>query len=389
MRLFDDIERISKHPSAVGESEFEFLNRIDEPWFGEIRDVLERWFERLPADVQGDVRSRYRSKDAGTAQGAFWEMYIHELFRWLGYRLVPHPAVPGSRSKPDYLVERRGESFYLEATAVAASDEEAAAENRLAVIQDTLNRMQTEDFDFGFMVQTTGPASPPLKGLRTELEAWSRSHDPETVMRAFEQTGRLPIYRWRDGGWAAEFSLVPRGPERRGDSASRPIGLFSPPGGIIDDVTPLLNALRAKATKYGDPDRPLLIALLSNRTFVREPDFRHALFGGGASRRGGSQDGLWLGPGGPQNRRVSAVLTTRRLRPETITKARPQLWLNPWAKEQLGSDLPFRQITLDVDSDEFVREAGPSEVHELFGLPEDWPGPDDPWEKAGGVQPRP
>lgn len=399
VRLFDNVARTSTAVSGAGESSFEFLNRIALPWFVEVRNVLEEWFQRLPPDVQVDVRSRFRSPHTGTADGAFWEMYVHELFSRLGFRLSSHPEVRGSNQRPDYLVEGHGSVFYVECTVAAGSDEEAAADNRLAAVQDALNRMRIDGFSFGFMMQRVGPGSPPVKRLRRDLEKWCHSQDPESVERGFQATGELPTYRWERDGWQGDFTLVPFRPERRRERTEPPIGLFSPPGGWVDEVAPLFKACKAKASRYGHLDRPYVIALLSNRTYVREGHFTEALFGREqvrirmspagrpeAALPSRAADGLWHGPG--RQSRVSAVLTARRLRPYTIIQSAPQLWHNPWAKKPLALALPVSQIRVDLATGGAVRSEPALQMFEVFALPPDWPGPDDPWEEreaAGGI----
>ena len=82
-------------------------------------------------------------------------------------------------------------------------------------------------------------------------------------------------------------------------------------------------------------------------------------------------DGVWYGPRGPVNTRVSGVLSTERLGPWSLGQRRARLFVNPWARR------PLVASPLDIDVREFRdeqlhRTAG-SSIAELLDLPEGWP----------------
>lgn len=393
LSLFDDKKRSDSTPQSDTETHFEFLNRVDNPWFAEVRGLLDRWFVRLPAEVRTDVRSRFRTGGDGGLQGAFWEIYLHELFTCLKYELTPHPIVPNSPRKPDYLISGNGVAFYLEATVVVPSEEEAAQERRTAAIREAVNRLQSESFFLEMMVIREGSSAPPTGQLRTGLREWMSGYDPDEVLAAFETTFSAPVYEWEHGDWLIEFSLVPTAPQYRDEPIQRPVGIFSPPGGWIDDVTPLLNSLRAKATKYGQLNLPYLVAISCERPFLGDSDVTQALYGRtryripigpdgsspGSVSLSRAPNGLWYGPNGPQNTRVSGVLVASHLRPETITKSVPTLWENPWARDPLTLRLPFPSMRVDPVSRLPTRENTLFDPSAVFGLSPDWPVAGDPW----------
>lgn len=108
IRLFDDMERDSRSPAKRAESQFAFLNRTGRPYFAPVRDLLEDWFSHLPPDVQPALRSRFRKDDPGQNMGAFWELYLHEAHRRLGFAIQYEPPVPGHGPKPRFPVRARG-----------------------------------------------------------------------------------------------------------------------------------------------------------------------------------------------------------------------------------------------------------------------------------------
>jgi hypothetical protein len=130
MPLFSDVERTDSTPAAYGEAMYSFLDRVASPYFANVRDLLERWYANLPPEMHLDIRRRFQSRHQAETVAAFWEMYLHGALTRAGFRLTPHPDVPGTKKHPDFLVtDSDSMSFYLEATTVGPLDD--AAERRL------------------------------------------------------------------------------------------------------------------------------------------------------------------------------------------------------------------------------------------------------------------
>jgi hypothetical protein len=92
--------------------------------------------------------------------------------------------------------------------------------------------------------------------------------------------------------------------------------------------------------------------------------------------------GLWQRGQTPIYKRVTGVLSGIHIAPWTVAQSPLTLWLNPWAEHPLAAadELPWRTVTGDLDANELrIREATLS-PHEIFGLPEDWPGPGRPFD---------
>jgi hypothetical protein len=64
VRLFDEFERTDPSPRGYEEDTFSFLNRVDQPFWQEIRDELERWYADYPDEEHGfGLRARFRKAD--------------------------------------------------------------------------------------------------------------------------------------------------------------------------------------------------------------------------------------------------------------------------------------------------------------------------------------
>ena len=175
MRLFDDIARTDPHPGRRTETQFRYLKGVDRPEFAAVREVMEDWFDRFPAQGQADLRQRFRSDDPRQSLGAFWELYLHELHRRLGYRLERDPEVPGTSERPDYLTRRGKTAFYLEATLVSYSDAEMAARRREDVVLDLIDEVFNADFWVGVEIKVPGQATPAKADVIRPIERWPAS----------------------------------------------------------------------------------------------------------------------------------------------------------------------------------------------------------------------
>jgi hypothetical protein len=126
----------------------------------------------------------------------------------------------------------------------------------------------------------------------------------------------------------------------------RPIGLIHQEAREVDSKTPLLNGVKSKAGRYGAFEYPYIIAVNAMDPYLLQEEVFEVLFGWASPdvtvehlASNPHIDGLWIGPEGPRNRRVSAVLITFRLTPWNIATETPVLWHNPWATKKLDDEL--------------------------------------------------
>ncbi len=116
--MFDDKVRTDPEPGYARESTYAFLDRVDDPVFAAVRELLNAWvgrFASLHDDAAiSDLVGRLRSKEDIAFYAAFWELYLHELFVRLGFNIEVHPE-SGKDTRPDFRLTRDGREIYLEA----------------------------------------------------------------------------------------------------------------------------------------------------------------------------------------------------------------------------------------------------------------------------------
>ncbi|MCX2727047.1 hypothetical protein OO015_05995 [Thermomicrobium sp. 4228-Ro] len=343
MRLFaTPPEAHSTRPVAPHrETVAQRLARAATPADNRIRSLLESWFVRIPEPARTDIRSRFWERDPRLALAAFWELYLHELFRRHGYQLMLHPATGRRGPRPDFLVARANEVFYVEALIHAPPTEAWRAERRLYPILDVLHELRRPALTIRLVHVEYGIGTPPLRELRETLAAWLIGLDAQVPAPA--------RFVWQRGGWTLAFEAL-----ADSEADTRPVLPSSPtdetrvPRGIVTKV-------QAKARRFRSLEHPLVLALST----AQSVEFRSLV------------DLLVeLIPRLPDP--VSALLVAPGLTPWTIGRTPLVLCSSPEREHHV----PDRFLTLLEQAGARPHAAGlwvletPSH---LFGLPPDWP----------------
>jgi hypothetical protein len=368
------------------------LNRVDRPNFALVRDLLEKWFDAYPADGKDALRSRFRDDNSAQHIAAFWELYLHEAYRRLGFSVQIEPAVPGATRRPDFLFEHDDDRFYLEATLVQYSDATMARRRRQDYLLDLVDSAFDADFYVRVLVAVAGERTPPRTAVVDPIEKWlaglrwapawqaAKDRDWEAPQQTFNPAGSVLI-----------LEAHPKPPGLRYSGDVPMIWAGPQGGGAVDERAPVLADLRAKARAYGRPDAPYLIAVLCLRDFVSYHDIENALYGrevvqvpiatdgGSAGEPELTRDfrGLWQRGQNPLYTRVSGVLGAVHLAPWSIAQTSLRLWKNPWAAQRLEVSLPWTVVEGDLEANSLVTRDETVTPHELFNVSPDWPWPDE------------
>lgn len=387
-RVFDDIVRTNGRPAGYGERRFDFLNRSASLYFGLVRDLIEEWFSHVSPEHQPGLRGNLRADDHHSA-AAFWELYLHEAYRRSGFTIGIHPKIEGRSSRPDFLLMRGDQRFYLEAVTVGRDSADIAEGARLDQVHRVLAEMLVHDFSIELSTYGIGPRPLATKKLRNALRAWLATLDPDVVTAAALASpaggfDRLPEYVWEDDAWSLVFHAIPRGEWAR-DVARPALGVMGPgEATIVDNATGIRRVLNSKRGKYGRLDAPLVVAVQSNTEYpTHDYEVEHAVYG--ISSRGPLEtakgeghlleEGFWIGRSGWRNAEVPQILAIYGLAPWNVTRVVPRCWnsLEP------GTDIPRQPgwlALIVVGAESLPGHSDPIAAH--FGLEDDWPMPGDP-----------
>lgn len=391
MVLFDDLNRTDPSPASHLEDHFTFLNRVATPYWERVRALLAEWVDRLPDGDRTDVVARMRSRDRRQFLGGFWETYLFVSFERLGFGVTTHPQVPESNRRPDFRIETNLGPAYVEATVASASNYELARDRRRGQIYDSINRLISPDFWLSLDLLTEDQQAPSISQRLQAIQAWLDGLDVNHASELLdaERFDDLPTWNIEDRGWVIRVTALPRGAESRGESAGRPIAFYPGEGGSYDGRGSIVAALREKAGRYGELDAPYMIAIMQETILSDHEDVFHALFGGlqitvpldnpDAVQTTLGNDGFWRGRAGARNTGVGALLVVQNLFGWNITTRAPEIWHNPWTHTPLHDVFPWRSHRIGNDGS--VETSEPRlQPHELFALPDYWPGPEGPFD---------
>jgi hypothetical protein len=370
MKLFEDKPRDHLAPKENSEHPFEYIDRSGRPEAARVREFVEGAFSFYPPERQAELVARLRSDHYRS--GSF-ELILHELFRLRDVPVEIEAPKPGTTKRPDFLVGKGVDSFYLEAIDTTEGSPERAAElKRFGELVDIVNRMQTDNFFVGFDVVDYGPCQPSAKAIKAFLTGKLKLLDPD------EESSRGSRWPWEDGkGWRIVFQPMAKKAEARGRRDRRAVGMTTDGLRRVSTEEAIRDAVAKKATRYGAMDRPYVIAVNVSPWPLDEIACIEALFGtfdsvesvpGGRNHFVRKPDGVLRGD---RNTRVSAVAFFEDVEPWTAANRKAVVLHNRFAERPL----PFGRLGIPDarhNGDTLFREGG-KVLRELLGLPPEWP----------------
>ena len=169
--LFADVPRHNSSEADEEESTWAFVDRVDDPAIQRVRRFMNTWFARYPVEERTGLRGRLTSGDNVEFHGAWFELYLHELHRRLGFLITVEPTLPAVTTRPDFLLARNEDRVFLEAT-VIGDRQQAGRAGRIARVVAAVNRTTSPDFKLLFDIEAEGEGSPPMREVRRRLERW-------------------------------------------------------------------------------------------------------------------------------------------------------------------------------------------------------------------------
>lgn len=388
MNLFNELDRVDRSPATHGEDAFSFLNRVAGPGARRVREKLQEWFNRYPAEEQGALHSRFRTE----FNPAFHELLLHEMLLIQGARVEVHPILSAEeKTRPDFRVWFDGEALILEATAVRNTPEDE--ENQKAVLGnlwDQLNQLESPNF-FLNLVEVFNPrrTQPSWRRLKAYLVRELAELNPDDLSRSLSESGfdALPMLDYRDpesdpNGFRLLIRPIPKSKKSRGVPGLRTIGVYQAEtrwGGSAEAVR---RAIRNKLRRYSVGNLPYVIAINLEWPDNDRIDIMQALFGTeqivfgvGSKEPEGmvrASDGIWLGAQGWRYKELSAVLVTS-VNPYNIPGADIRLYHNPAAVVKCPE--PICGLPGAFPKEGKMRFADGESLGGILGIELDWPGP--------------
>ncbi|PYK92831.1 MAG: hypothetical protein DME36_12005 [Verrucomicrobia bacterium] len=308
-QLFENFHRTDGGIAGEYEDTFSFLNRSAWPECQQVRTLIEEFYSRYPSHERAELRCKLQNQ----FDSAFFELFLHELLFRLGCEIVVHPSLPQTKLKPDFVGRFAcGEKVILEAVVVTdLSNAERARKARLNGLYREINaKVNSPNFFVCLRKVTNAHLVPPSKDIVSFIQARVAELDWERMSAESQDGNPYALPQWTyvgKEGFEIEICAVPRSAETRGDPEIRTLGAFPGTARWGGSSPALKKSIRDKSTKYGAMTVPFVIAVNGiSRWGVGRDDVLEALFD--PNHEDGKRDGVWFGPKGPRNRRVSAVL---------------------------------------------------------------------------------
>ena len=283
MTLFDDIDREPETSMSNLYSAFVAVNQDGSPGEQDRRDKLESWFQKFPSDWQNDLRGRFTSKLHDAHEGAFFELFLHELLTNLGFKVEVHPTLPDSDDRPDFLVCDGSRCFYLEAATTGRRSGPFTLTNTEQEIIEELEKLTSSDFNL--LIEITGELSQSIRKapLRSKFnKLLLQGHDPDEVKATVDARGPDAAHsaQYETDSWRIQAWLSPISRPARRRCKSRRIKVNFKSARRTNSIDPVRNKLKDKSKNYGDPQLPLVIAVQTRDIFYngRQHDME-VLFG--------------------------------------------------------------------------------------------------------------
>ena len=352
MSLFENIERTHVDDRDLGESTYSFLNRSAQPGVGRTRKLLESWFEKVDAVSRNDLQARFRSRDDQFHEGAFFELFLHELLTRLGFVIDIHPNIKGGSKHPDFLARHPdGGRFYLEATVVGElSGPFTRSANEQDVI-DKLNTLTSSHFRIGVHMDGELLRTLARKDVIPPFQELMNAYTTDEVKHKID-AGRMyaaPSQKIKCGNWTLEGWLVPNSAQDRSIVHSPQLVMEPYRAMRTDSVSRVKKALMKKAGNYGPLDAPLIVAVNARDMFYNgKRNDKEMLFGKEQLVYSGERldssahidripDGLWS-----QNSKIDAVMRFQRVDFWNLINATVCLYTNPQKTNLVLSGTLFR-----------------------------------------------
>lgn len=379
--LFDKIERTYLGPANNRENTYDYYNRSGRNDISIVRNKLEDWFADIPEVEKRKIKERFKK----SFDSVFYELFLFQLFKNLGFAITSHPTIEGTDKKPDFIIKKGDLEIYVEAKiSKDKSHAEEADERRLNQFYDSLNKIKSESFLLNIDTLTfKTEKQPQTKKVIKHIEKELTRIDPDLLYNSIkdgEGFERLPSIIYSDEEIEIIVKPMPVIPSARG-KMDRVIGMFPFESFMGGAEESLQDSINSKAKRYGKLDKPYLICVnaLSIKTSSGF-DIENAIWGSLAfswstnpnnrdEKLIRQPDGIFVNKKGKRLTNVSGILITRVF-PHNIPAANYWLFKHPFTDNPLDFDLLGLMYNY-VENNQIQKCTGDN-LSDIFQIDKDW-----------------
>ena len=340
-----------------GESHYDYYSHSGRKEVVRYRALTERWLASYPQEHRAAWLSRFRSKDPGSLDSAFFELFLHEYVHKFCDHVEIEGAIPDSNKRADFVLHF-GDGSAVAVEALSLQPTEGVIHENVHRVNEYVRQVKSADFSIWF-----GESGGVLKQAppKSVVQQWARRvlgrYRWEDANLAYQQTGEMcfPVDPLRLDGWAVEAEVCLRLAEDREEREA--LGVLAG-GGVMYHKAPITIRERIQkkisAKKASKTAMPFVLAvnIADHLIKVGEEElevlfgFKHHVQVTPTKRGGGPIDyrgklvfqpdgteGVWATAGNAsQYSRCDAIWFFHQVSAAHPTGTRQALYLNPYTK---------------------------------------------------------
>lgn len=350
MLLFDRKIRTDLSESYHGENIYDCFDRSARTDITVIRRILNTWFRKYPKQEQNELKSRFKK----TFSSAFYELFIHELFRTQKFKIEIHPEVPNSTKRPDFLMKKGNVEFYVESKETKnKSDAEAALENKINQLFNSINNIKSPNFFLKIEeLKIKTEKQPSVRNFTNFIEKEFNKYKAEQVSQQIKEYGieTKPHFEYEDDNLKLSGSFIPRPETLKTDENYKFIGVYPHEVFVGGSEHYIKKSFIKKANRYGKLDKPFIICINAiGDKFTGKFDVENAIWGSLAfswtdnpedkdEKLMRMKDGIFYCEKGSINKKTNGVLVTNIF---SFNIANSSYWFakHPFSTEKLDFEI--------------------------------------------------
>ncbi|UAM97676.1 hypothetical protein K8354_15445 [Polaribacter litorisediminis] len=381
IKLFSKTSESIDGPSGNNENSYNYYHKSNRKDIEIIRVTLESWFSKYPESEKIELKSRFR-KDLDSA---FFELFLFEMFRKLGFNITIHPKLENSNKRPDFLVSKDGFQAYIEAKiCLDKTEEEMSFERRQNEFYDQLSKVKIRGFLLRIeKLNFKSQKQPRVKELITKIELEVNKLDSEEIRTRVEKYGfdGCPNIKFENKDFKISIQPLPLNKSKKDKISKNPIGMFPIETFWGGGENSLRQSILKKAKRYGKFEVPFLICINAlGKISSGKIDIENVIWGSlkysystnpenKDVKITRNSDGIFYNSGKEKLKNVTGIMVTKVF-PSNIPNSKYWLFENPFARNKFD----FEKLNLVynyLNGNEIISRDG-SDFDEIFGISKDW-----------------
>ena len=265
MNLFDECKPEDKHERFGNyiENRYDYYVQSTKEKIINRKNVLEEWFQLHPIEEQQEIKSRIKKNEH--FDSVVFEMFLFQKHNKELWDINIHPTLPHSSDRPDFSLRKNGVEMYLEAqVCYAQSETERSNLNKEKHLKDQINKFRKGKYSIGLTkIKIKTKESPSAKEFKQEIYNICESNIVVKKKLSFtNESIEIEYFFIRHSSEPTRF-------------------ITSEFNELVwgSNIEPIRRNLIKKSKKYGDLNKPFIIAMEIKDFLIDKDDLENAIYG--------------------------------------------------------------------------------------------------------------